>query len=116
MGKNEYQGLIFTNHLLERMRQRGITHNQIWETFKHPDKQDENRKGATERTKKFEKYEITILFKHTPQNEVIIITCWMDPPLPGSQDARDKAWWENYRRAGFFGKAWLSFLKQTGLY
>ncbi len=44
--KNEYQGLIFTNHALERMRERGITQQQVWETHKFPDAQEESKNNS----------------------------------------------------------------------
>ena len=114
MSKNEYQGLIFTNHVLERMKQRGITYQQVWETYKFPDEQSELDKGATEHRKKFGSYSVAVIFKHNDKNEVILISCWMDPPLPGSKDAKEKEWWRDYKKAGFWGKLWLTFIKQLG--
>lgn len=112
MGKNEYQGLILTNHTLDRMRQRGITNQQIWETYKFPDAQEESKNGATQRQKKFGSYTITVIYKHNPQHETIILSVWMDPPLPGSRDAKEKDWWRKYKKAGFLGKLWLQLTKQ----
>ncbi len=114
MSSNEYRELIFTNHVLERMKQRGITNEQIWETYKSPDEQQKATNGAVERKKKFGDYYVSIIFKYNTQNEAIIISCWMDPPLPGSKDAREKGWWENYKKAGGLGKLWLTLLKQLG--
>lgn len=115
MGKNEYRGLIFTNHALTRMRERGIENEKIWETYTKPDYQDEKKNNATERRKKFGNSEISIIFQHNNKNEAVIISCWMEPPLPGSKDAKEKEWWENYKKAGFWGKLWLTFTKQLGL-
>lgn len=112
MSANVYQGLIFTNHALERMRERRITNQDIWETYNFPDFQAEKKNDSVERSKKFGKREISIIFKHNEKNEVVIVSCWMDPPLPGSPDAREKQWWQRYKKAGFWGKLWLTLLKQ----
>lgn len=114
MNQNEYQGLILTNHALARMKERGITNQQVWETHKFPDSQDETKNGATERRKKFGESQVSIIYKHNPQHETIIISVWMDPPLPGSKDAKEKDWWQRYKKAGFLGKIWLSLLNQIG--
>lgn len=115
MATNIYRGLIFTNHAKERMRDRGINQEQIWETYTSPDFQDEKKNNATERRKKFGGTEISIILKHNEKNEPIIVSCWMEPPLPGSRDAREKEWWGKYKKAGFWGKLWLTFLKQIGI-
>lgn len=112
MSQSKYQDLIFTDHALKRMNERGITHKDIWETYTFPDFQNRKKNDAVERTKKFEKTEVTVVFKHNKQNEVIIVSCWMEPPLPGSKDDREKKWWGKYKKAGFWGKLWLTFIKQ----
>lgn len=114
MSTNEYRDLIFTNHVLSRMKQRGVNSEQIWETYKSPDNQSEADKGATLRVKKFGNYSVSIIFKHNERNEVIIISAWMDPPLSGSHDAAEKERWNKYKRSGFWGKLWLTTLKQFG--
>lgn len=114
MRKNEYQGLILTNHVLERMSQRGITHQQIWEAYNAPDVQDYAKKQTLERKKKFGDHEVTIIYKHNELHQVVILSAWMEPPMPGSKDAKEKIWWEKYKNAGFWGKLWLTFLKQLG--
>lgn len=110
--QNEYQGLIFTNHALDRMKQRGISQQQVWETHKFPDFQDESKNNATERRKRFGDATVTIIYKHNERHETIIVSVWMDPPLPGSRDAKEKEWWQKYKKAGFWGKLWLQFMKQ----
>jgi hypothetical protein len=112
MSKNQYRDLIFTNHVLSRMKQRGIDSEQIWETYKSPDEQSSASNGATERKKRFGNYLLSIIFKHNEKNEIVIISAWMDPPMPDSKDAREKEWWEKYKRAGFWGKLWLTLIKQ----
>ncbi|MBP7832755.1 MAG: DUF4258 domain-containing protein [Candidatus Levybacteria bacterium] len=112
MAQNEYRGLILTNHLLDRMKERGITKDYIWETYTSPDKQD-TIKDADRRMKKFGNSSVTIVFKHNEKRQVVIISAWIDPPLPGSKDAKQKEWFEQYKKAGMWGKIWLSIIKQV---
>lgn len=114
MSKNEYNGLIFTNHALERMRERGITQEKMWQTYKNPDTQNERKHNTTERRKKFGNSEISIIFTHNERNEAIVVSCWVEPPLPGSKDAKEKEWWNRYKKAGFWGKIYLTLIKQLG--
>lgn len=95
--------------------QRGITYQQIWETYKFPDEQIGSKNAAVERIKKFGEYSVSIIYKHNERNEVVVLSCWMDPPLPGSTDAKEKEWWRKYKKSSFFGKFWLIFKKQVGI-
>lgn len=112
---NEYRSLIFTNHVLARMKERGINKEQIWETYTSPDAQDQV-KDADRRVKKFGNRSITIVFKYNEKNETVILSAWIDPPLPGSKDAKEKIWWSEYKKAGFWKKIWLTFMKQANGY
>lgn len=115
MSKNEYKGLIITNHALERMKQRGISYSQVWETQKYPDFQDTIRGDATERKKMFENRTVSVVFTHNGRGETVVISCWMEPPLPGSADAKQQEWYKKYKKAGFWGKIWLELTKQFWL-
>lgn len=115
MAQNIYRGLIFTNHVLDRIKERGMTQEQIWETFSNPDRQDKV-KDADRREKKFGDHTITIVFTYNNKNDVVLISAWMDPPLAGSKDARQKEWWNTYKKAGFIQKIWLTFIKQVSGY
>jgi len=112
MAQNEYKGLILTDHVLTRMKERGITPDHIWETYTSPDKQD-TIKDADRRTKKFENSSVTIVFKHNEKREVVVISAWIDPPRPGTRDAAQKEWYQKYKRSGAWGKIWLSIIKQV---
>lgn len=115
MGKNEYKSLILTNHAIDRISQRAITEEDIWQTYKSPDFQEERKNNAVLRSKRFKNYEISIIYKYSTENKPIILSVWMEPPIPGSKDAKEKEWWGKYKRAGFWGKIFLTFQKQIGL-
>lgn len=96
------------------MKERGISKEKVWETYKSADTQSKKGNGAFEQKKKFGNCLITIITKKNENQEVIIVSVWMDPPLPGSKDAKQKEFFKKYQRAGFWGKLWYIFLRQLG--
>lgn len=110
-----YGGLIWTNHALERLGQRGLTQEMAWQSFKNPDRSFSGKKiGTIEYQKRFNHSQVTIIAKKNEKNEWLILSCWIDPPLPGSIDAKKKEEYRKYQKAGFWGKFFLTCKKQLG--
>ena len=116
MSENSYKDLIFTNHALKRMKERGIKKDQVWETYNSNSQLEYIRNGMSQKHKKFGDFEMSVIFKKNAKNEVIIVSCWVEPPLPGTKDAREKEWYQKYKNAGFWRKIWLTFLHQISIY
>lgn len=119
-GQRVYGGAIWTNHALERLGQRGLSQDLASQTFNRPDKSIPGKQSGTmEYQKRFGPSLVTVIAGKTEKNEWLILSCWIDPPLPGSIDIGKKEAWLSYRKqyekAGFWGKLWLVFLKQLGL-
>ncbi|MEN9327737.1 MAG: hypothetical protein RI947_545 [Candidatus Parcubacteria bacterium] len=119
-GQRLYGGAIWTNHALERLGQRGLSQDIASQAFNHPDASIPGKQsGTTEYTKRFGKSMVTIIATRNDKREWLILSCWIDPPLPGSIDEGKKEKWLDYRsaysKAGFWGKLWLVLLKQLGL-
>jgi hypothetical protein len=113
---NYYAGLIWTNHVLERMMERGIKQEMASETFHHPDKSFKGREsGSMEYQKRFGHSRVTVIARQNDQREWIILSAWIDPPLAGTPDARKKNAYRAYQRAGFWGKFWRIALRQLGI-
>lgn len=111
---NRYGGIIWTNHALERLSQRGITQEQAFATFKNPESTKIRDHGATAYTKFFGEKKLTLIGKVTEQKEWIIVSAWIDPPLPGSIDEkRKKQYWE-YKKAPWWKKILLAVKNQMG--
>jgi len=110
-----YKKLIFTNHAQKRMKERGIKQEEVWETYNSNSGEDYVKNGMSQKKKKFGDYEVSIIFKRNSNKEVVIVSCWVEPPLPGSYDAREKEWYQKYKKAGFWGKLWLTFIHQVGM-
>lgn len=112
-----YGNVIWTNHALERLDQRGLTQQLAYRAFAHPDtKSPGKNRGTTEFQKRVGKSLITIIATQNENREWLILSCWIDPPLPGSIDIKKRDFYRAYKKAGFWGKFWLILKKQMGLY
>jgi hypothetical protein len=108
--------LIWTHHARRRLTERGFTKDMVQKTFSHPDTSFAGReKGTTEYHKRFGSSLVTVIVKQNEQQEWIIVSTWIDPPLPGTTDAKKKKGYLAYQRAGFWGKIWITVKRQLGM-
>lgn len=114
-GQQFFRGAIWTNHALERLGQRGLTQELAAQAFLYPDKSIAGKQpDTTEFQKKVKTSRITIIAKKNEKKEWIILSCWIDPPLPGSIDILKKQEYLRYQKAGFWGKFWIHIRRQLG--
>lgn len=112
-GKQYYQGAIWTNHALERLGQRGLSQDMATKAFRSPDKSSHGKqRGTMEYQKQFGPSTVTIIAKQNDKREWIILSCWIDPPLPGSIDIKKKQEYLKYQKASFWGKFWINLRRQ----
>ncbi len=119
--------VVFTNHAIERMAQRGISGDWAWQSVKQPDTTRAGKeKHTTEFTKQFNKHHVTTIAKKNDVGEWVVLSVWMDPPLHGTADYYKK---EKYNKkmdrnrnlnkkmenASFWGKVWITVRKQIGI-
>lgn len=119
--------VVFTNHAIERMHQRGISGDLAWQTVKRPDKTTPGKeKYTTEFIKKVGKHTITAISKKNDIGEWVVLSVWMDPPLPGTIDygekekyhrkiEKERAYKRKMGKASFWGKLLLTLRKQVGI-
>src|SRR3989344_9198602 len=100
----QYFDLIFTNHLLQKSKERGIRKEDIYETFKHPNTSRKGKKRDTlENNKRYDSFTITLILKQNEKNEWIALSAWRNPPLTGTRDAKQREAWKKAQKAGFWG-------------
>ena len=113
---NSFGGVIWTNHALLRLKERGISQDDALSAFRHPDFQ---RRGKKKSGKLFIKRlgdkKITLAAKQNERWEWVIVSVWIDPPLPGSSDDKNQREYRRYQKASFLGKVWRDVRKQLGL-
>ncbi len=110
-----YGNIIWTNHAIDRLRDRGLSQETAWQAFRYPDEELKGRKNGTfEFRKNIHRSNVTIIAKQNEKNEWLVLSAWIDPPVPGSTAARQKEEYKKYRKMGFWGKVFFSFKKQLG--
>ena len=116
MSANVYGGIIWTNHALERLRQRGLPQDLAWQAYRYPDEvRKDAEKSSTTYLKSHGNHLITVIIKENERREHIVVSTWIDPPMKGTEDYRKKQRYHAYRKASFWGKVWLAVKQQIGL-
>lgn len=107
--------LIWTKHALQRVSERGFPKQLVHETFSTPDKIFNGReRGTREYQKFFGPSRVTVIAKQNDKNEWVILSCWIDPPLPGTEDHRKLRKYKEYKEATGLKKWWLAIKRQLG--
>lgn len=76
----KYKGLIWTNHLLDRMRQRGISKEYVYWTFRKPDRQKDARTPGSYKFMRSDKQNwFVVVAKKNDKGEWILMSCWSQP-------------------------------------
>ncbi len=113
--QTHYGGIIWTNHALERLSQRGIPQDAALQAFQQADTTLQGKHGdSLQYQKKFGNKTVTLIVKQNERNESIVLSVWMDPPLPWTKDYKEKQAWKKYQKASFWGKVWYTLRKQLG--
>jgi hypothetical protein len=97
---NNYGGIVWTNHALQRLHERNVAQSDAYYTFQHP---DQSRRGSSPGTwvyyKTYGNQRIEVVAKQNDKKQWIIMSVW-SKPVHG-KDARP-------RKVGF----WQTFLRQ----
>jgi len=108
-GKDQ-KGLIWTNHIIERLQGRRIPQDWVWKTYQFADTTVNGKEPQTkELQKRIEERTVTLIIKKNDRNEWLLLSAWVEPPFPNSIDAR-KTWSRSDRRT----PALFRFLKWIG--
>ncbi|MCX7997102.1 MAG: hypothetical protein N2691_05140 [Patescibacteria group bacterium] len=111
----QYGGLIWTNHALERLQERKLPRHIAVTAYHAPDEKLRGKQpGTVELRKRHGKSLITLILKQNEPREWIVLSAWIDPPLPGTPDHRKREAWRSYRKAGFWGRLWYILRRQMG--
>lgn len=107
-----YGNLIWTNHAVSRLNQRGFSQEMAWKAFVSPDSTEKEKEGSIKFSKKFDKSTVTVIAKQNEKREWIIISCWIYPPLEGTHDYIKKQEFEKYKNSSGFRKILAAFIRQ----
>jgi hypothetical protein len=108
MAERYYGGIVWTNHALSRLSDRRLTQKMVYTAFQYPDNSlPLDNHGTMQYQKSFGSSVITVVAKKNDAREWVVISFWIDPPLPGSTDERKKIRYQKYMHSGFWGKLWM---------
>jgi hypothetical protein len=106
---------IWTNHAQKRRKERKIAQKLIDQALQSPDRILHRESGVKEFQKIIAKKTIAALVKRNHKGEHIIISCWVNPPNPGTKDYRRRLRYFEMQRSSFMKKLWLMLLNKLGL-
>lgn len=91
MNKN-FGGVIWTNHALFRLGQRGLSQSNAWATFRRPDQSRYAKtSGAWVFYKTYGSQKIEVVAKKNEKNQWVILSVWSKQIFaPKSK----KSWWQ----------------------
>jgi hypothetical protein len=79
MDKN-YGGAIWTNHALDRLKQRGIKQSDAWATFNRPEQsRPASTRGATIYYRRYGNERLEVVASKNDQGTWVIMTVWSRP-------------------------------------
>ncbi len=98
MNKN-FGGLIWTNHVLSRMRQRGIKQGDAWAAFRRPDQTKHAKiKGAWVYYKTWTNQKMEVVAKQNPStssgqaSKWVILSVWSRPVYGKATKKAEPLW------------------------
>ena len=97
-----FGGVIWTNHALDRLRDRGIKQGDAWATWRNP---EQSRKGSAADTwvyyRNYNGEQIEVVAKQNERREWIILSVWSRPASLGYK--KPASFWKFFFRK-LFGK------------
>ena len=106
---------IWTNHALKRLHERKIPQTLINLTLHKPGRTIYKKDGTIELQRKFDTQLVAAIVKENSHGEKIILSCWINPPYPGTMDFKKRARYLEKQKGSFLKKLWLSLLDKLGL-
>lgn len=107
--------IIWTNHAKKRINDRKISQNQITETINTPDSKLNNPDGSTELIREYGKQKVHVVIKENEKKELIILSCWINPPNYNSTDFKKKEYYNKITKSSPLKKFWYTLLNQIGV-
>jgi hypothetical protein len=112
MPEKYYGDAIWTNHAQKRLADRGLSQKLAWTAFQYPDISTPlDHSGTLEYKKGIDSHLITVVAKKNDEGRWVIISCWVDPPFPGTVDDFKHQRWLKYRHANIWTKCWMQIQK-----
>jgi len=90
---NHFGGVIWTNHALDRLRERGIKQGDAWATWRNP---EDSKKGSAQGSwiyyKTFNSTRIEVVAKQNEKKEWLILSVWSRPVFEKDTSQKNNFW------------------------
>jgi hypothetical protein len=94
-----FGNVIWTNHVLERLSQRGIKQGDAWAAWRRPDSSKFNKlKGVWVYQRRFNTTQIEVVAKKNEKGQWIILSVWASK-VSGNVSA--KGFWSRFKKILF---------------
>ena len=107
--------IIWTKHARQRNSQRQISENWAEQTVNSPDETKELEEGKTEYKKRFNNQTVTVVTAKSREGKYLILSSWINPPIVGTSDYKNKEYDKQMKKAGGLKKLFLTLIRQIGL-
>ncbi len=91
-----FGNVIWTNHALERMGERGIKQGDAWETWKNP---EQTRKASTGSAwiyyKTYHERKLEVVATKNERGETVILSVWSKPTYAPRGVGKQNKTWDN---------------------
>ncbi|PIQ70385.1 hypothetical protein COS55_01675 [Candidatus Shapirobacteria bacterium CG03_land_8_20_14_0_80_40_19] len=82
---NNFKGIIWTNHALQRLKERNISQGDAWATFSHPQSSKfAQTKGAWVFYRNYSGYQIEVVASQNEKKQWVILSVWSREKLSKS--------------------------------
>lgn len=96
MDKN-FGGVIWTDHALQRLRERGVKQGDAWTVWRRP---DQSKKGTVSGSwvfyRTFGNQKIEVVAKQNEKKEWIILSVWSKPVYEQVKSAPKSSFWRRF--------------------
>ncbi|NMC36640.1 DUF4258 domain-containing protein [Candidatus Beckwithbacteria bacterium] len=73
----KYKGVIWTNHILQRMEERELSYDDVYWVFRKPDKsQYAKTKNAWKFYRNYKNLRVALIATKNEKKEWVFMTCW----------------------------------------
>ena len=98
---NRFGGVIWTNHALARLRERGIKQGDAWATWNRPEQSKKGASGSWVYYRNWEGTQIEVVAKQNERREWIILSVWSRPVFGQQKIPQKSSFWKNLAKVLF---------------
>ncbi|MGI5828073.1 MAG: DUF4258 domain-containing protein [Patescibacteria group bacterium] len=95
----KYKGVIWTNHILERMKERNLSYDDVYWVFRKPDEIKESKaKNGYKFYRHYDNSRFALVARKNEKDEWVFVTCWsknLDKPYKQRRTKKHISFWRN---------------------